>query len=295
MPVFISKLQYKTCEEGEFYDEQPRTLEETLTVINSFPWLQERFAEVDLIGPSVTIASENREFLKIGIHYGGTFHLYYLAKNNNLYERFPINIDDVKDTVTDFFKGNLKLHQLEKQSFSFFKRRRFITRTFQYTITTGRNLWMINTWLIFSVLPLILLIFGLIRSEFLLASTMALVAMFFGALSANQFFKFYNHRHRHLYITRGNDIFIYGEDETERLEYSKADIKKIIHYYPTNTRANSIEFYDIIFNDNNSIRFSNILISNLETKFAEHWKLKPEIFYRNTFSMEDIIINQIDK
>jgi hypothetical protein len=55
MAEFISKLQYKTYEKGEFSDEKARSLEETIQLIKNFPWEEQRGGDVQLTGPSVTI------------------------------------------------------------------------------------------------------------------------------------------------------------------------------------------------------------------------------------------------
>jgi lipase chaperone LimK len=55
MPEFISKVQHKTYEKGEFSDEKVRTLQETIELIKAFPYDDERaLTSVELTGPSVT-------------------------------------------------------------------------------------------------------------------------------------------------------------------------------------------------------------------------------------------------
>ena len=54
MPEFISKLQHKTYEKGEFSDEKVRSLDETIKLIKTFPWDAERtLTDVQLTGSSV--------------------------------------------------------------------------------------------------------------------------------------------------------------------------------------------------------------------------------------------------
>ena len=64
MPDFISKLQYKNYEKGEFSDEKVRGLDETIQLIKNFPWTKQRGVDVQLTGPSVTIQNEYAEYLK---------------------------------------------------------------------------------------------------------------------------------------------------------------------------------------------------------------------------------------
>jgi hypothetical protein len=90
MPEFISKLQHNTYEKGEFSDEQPRDLEETINLIKDFPWDAERtLTDIQLTGPSVTILDNDLNYLKLGLYFGGKFCVYYLDKDNHLYEYQP--------------------------------------------------------------------------------------------------------------------------------------------------------------------------------------------------------------
>jgi hypothetical protein len=277
MPAFISKLQYKTCEDGEYYQEQARTLEETLALINTFPWERERFAEIDLIGPSVTITDGNGNYLKVGIHYGGTFHLYYLDKRNRFYERYPIHIDDVEEMVTDFFNGRLKLQQFGKGSYGYFKRRYFITKSFNYTIKTWKTfLYTFWIWLIALVFGgfFILTLFSGSASfgaEVLLATFVALAA----ATPFYCFIKVRNYKGQHLHITRANAEFTFGHSLNEAKTYNKADVAKIITTASVNSKEPiEIKLIEIIFNDGSSIRFPNTLISTgvLSGKFPSYFK-----------------------
>lgn len=295
MPAFISKLQYKTCEDGEYYEEQVRTLEETLALINTFPWERERFAEIDLTGPSVTITDGNGNYLKVGIHYGGNFHMYYLDRRNRFYERYPIHIDDVEEMVIDFFNGQVKLRQFGKDSWGYFKRRYFLTKSFKYTIKAWSAILIMNT---FVLAPLPCFVLGLFSwtHDFtnLVGLYICIGALMPAAFGAFLFLKYHQHLKRHITISRGNNVFIFGEDEDENTTYNKADIIKIIHYKPTNRRANDTEYFDLIFKDNFTIRLSNVLIGDLESKFSGRWKMEREQVSRNTWLMYDSVINEID-
>ncbi|QEC79944.1 hypothetical protein [Mucilaginibacter ginsenosidivorax] len=85
MPQFISKLQRNTYEKGEFSDEQPRNLDETIQLIKDFPWDLERpLTDIQLTGPSVTIQDAELNYLKLGLYFGGKFCVYYLDKDNQI-------------------------------------------------------------------------------------------------------------------------------------------------------------------------------------------------------------------
>src|SRR6202000_829347 len=93
MTEFVSKLQYKTCEDGEYYKEKSRNLAETIELINNFPWAREQYADVHLTGPSITINDHSGNYLKAGIYFGGKFSLYYMDTHYHLFARQPVTID----------------------------------------------------------------------------------------------------------------------------------------------------------------------------------------------------------
>src|SRR5579875_2557486 len=135
MADYISKVQHKTYEKGEFSEEKARTLADTIELIRSFPWDQERpLTSVELTGPSITIQDEDVNWLKVGLYFNGKFCLYYLDNNNHLYEYHAPNLDDAINMVTDFFNKQLVLQKFEKHFFSVNKRHYFSTGLFYYHI-----------------------------------------------------------------------------------------------------------------------------------------------------------------
>lgn len=277
MPAFTSKLQYSTCEDGEYYEQQERTLSETLAFINKFPWARERFAEIDLTGPSITITEGDNNYLKVGIHYGGTFHIYFLDKRNRFYERYPIHIDDVEEMVTDFFNGQLKLQQFGKHSFGYFKRGYFLTGDFNYKVKT----WMVflyTFWISLIALSLfVLLVFELFmnRASDSFAAFLAVLVAFVSATPIYCFIKMRNYGGQHLYIVRANDEFTFGDSLGEVKTYNKAEVAKIITTASVNSKEPiAIKFIEIVFKDDSSIRFPDALISTglLAYKFPAYFK-----------------------
>jgi len=75
----IVKLQYKDFEPGEFTGIKDRTFEETMGVIEAFPWEEQReHFKVGLTCPSVTLESPGGEFLKLAPYYNGKLVLYFI-------------------------------------------------------------------------------------------------------------------------------------------------------------------------------------------------------------------------
>ena len=277
MPAFISKLQYKTCEDGEYYEERARTLEETLALINNFPWERERFAEIDLTGPSVTIIDDHNNFLKVSIHYGGTFHIYYLDKENRFYERYPINIDDVEEMVTDFFSGSLKLKQMEEQRRTYFQRQYFLTKSFNYTVKTWKaflyTFWICLIALLFGGFFILTLFSGL--ASFGTEVFFAVLAALAAATPFYCFVKMRNYEGLHLHITRANAEFTFGDSLGDVKTYNKVDVVKIITTASVNSKEPiEIKLIEIVFKDDSSIRFPNSLITTdvLAGKFPTYFK-----------------------
>lgn len=275
MPAFISKLQYKTCEDGEYYEEQARTLEETLALINNFPWERERYAEIDLTGPSVTIVDNDCNFLKIGIHYGGTFHIYYLNKENRFYERYPIHIDDVEEMVIDFFERGLNLQQLEKQPWTYLQRQYFLTKNFNYAVKPWQvffcTFWITLTALAFTII----FILGLFNNPTSITTGvyLALTATLFWVGPIYCFVKMQNYKGQHLHIARGSNEFTFGNTLDETKTYNKADVVKIITTTSINRKQPfAITFTEVVFKDSSSIRFPNLLSVNLAQKFPMYFK-----------------------
>lgn len=277
MPEFISKLQYKTCEEGEYFDEKPRNLEETIELIKNFPWAREQYADLGLTGPSVTILDKKGNYLKAGIYYGGRFTLYYFDKHRDFYEYRNTNVEKVYEAVTDFFNGYIKLEKFEKSAFAPGKKKYFVTNKFEYHIRLWKVLLLTAMWSFFFIgcliSALVLLYHSLVE-----AALMPLVfTTAFSCIEVPILAKYYQKRNQYLKISRGNDLFWFGNTADEVREYNKADIDKITIYEDRNYHSpNDIEVIEIIFNDSSTIVFTNVLISTtlFTEKFSEKWKEK---------------------
>ena len=138
MPEFISKLQHKTYEKGEFSDEKVRSLDETIKLIKTFPWDAERtLTDVQLTGPSVTIRDEDINYLKVGLYFNGKYCLYYLDSDNHLYEYHAPDIDDACIKVADFFNASLDLQKFEKHFLNVGNKAYFDTNYFEYRESRG--------------------------------------------------------------------------------------------------------------------------------------------------------------
>ncbi len=296
MPQFISKVQYKTCEKGEYYDEQPRTLEETIELINNFPWAREQYADVELTGPSITILDDKGNYLKVGIYFGGRFTLYYLDAEGRYYEYYPLKIDKIYIIVTDFFNEKVNLNEFEKIRFAIAMKGYFITRAFEYRINLWRVALFSNDLTLFGIPFFIAILLTLIISGEKPTLTgltiLTLFILLIGSFVAFFYSKFHGSRKQYLKISRGNPEFIFGNSPDEIKTYNKANIKEIKHYINKNHKSpNHIAIVQIVFDDHSILCFSDNLISHssLMSKFSDKWKFQRTTVKSNLWKMLNFI------
>jgi len=259
MPQFISKLQHNTYEKGEFSEEQPRNLDETIQLIKDFPWDLERpKTDIQLTGPSVTIQDDDINYLKLGLYFGGKFCVYYLDRDNHLYEYHAADIEAVEKLITDFFNQTLDLRIFEKYFFNIGNQPHFITNNFEYHV----KVWKIITLAL--ALTIYLTIFSMLWFKFtphnwvqiwpatiVLLLTIAII--YFVAVNLKD-------RHQYLQISRGNNKFSYGVDEQHIIVYDKTDIRLILYNQNTRNRSGILDKYEIVFNNGEVIKLSGALL-----------------------------------
>jgi len=289
MPEFISKLQYKTYEKGEYSDEKSRNLAETIELINNFPWVTEQYADIELTGPSITIQDGDNNFLKVGIYYGGKFSLYYLDAKYNYYRKLNVNMDIVDTKINEFFKGQIDLQILEKHKLAFGIKDYFITDQFEYNLKFRKVLLLSVFWIIYFFMCLGLTIVLDVLKPFKPPGIFPVIFLLLFSWPLALIFNFYRQkRNQYLRISRGNDIFLFGDNQDEIKTCNKNDIIKINHYVDKGTRSpNMFEIIEIVFKDNTSIEFSNGLISfyELSAKFSDKWQFSKNDIRQNLFKI----------
>ena len=272
MPQFVSKLQHNTYEKGEFSDEQPRDLDETIDLIKSFPWDQERsLTDIQLTGPSVTIQDNDLNYLKLGLYFGGKFCVYYLDKDNHLYEYHVPDLNSVSNLVSGFFAQNLDLKLFDKHLFNVGNRAHFITKSFIYRISAWKFFMLISIFFIY----LFLLSLSLFTAKYNTATIfpLGLMLFLFGSFLAYALYRYLQTRHQYLQISKGNNIFSFGYNEHQIVTYNKSDIQQVIYYAGKgNSSRNLSDDVEVYFKDGSGIKISNMLVSVVEllTKFKDH-------------------------
>ncbi|GAB2696794.1 hypothetical protein GCM10027037_20940 [Mucilaginibacter koreensis] len=245
MSAFISKLQYKNYEPGEFTDEQPRTLEETLAIIKNYPWETERYmVEVEPTCPSVTVMNELGEYLKLGPYFNHKYCLYYLDAGHHLYEMHVATLEEACVVVTSFYETALPLKPFEKHTFSIGAARHFITRNFEYTF---KWIYMLPYLLMGALLTGV---FGLqlvsVLFSFYTESTgtviVSLVIFIIGlTVILFNYSTYQKVKNLRLIISRGKNEFYYGT-VGEETTYLKSDVRLVKVKRGKNAEVDYVEF-----------------------------------------------------
>ncbi len=288
MAEFISKLQYKTCEKGEYFDEKARNQNQTIELINNFPWQREQYADLGPTGPSITILDEKGNYLKLSIYYGGKFTLYYLDRDNNYYKLGNINMEKSLGFVRGFFSGSLPLADFEKQAWNWNVRRHFTTNLFEYTVTFWGFLALMTFWILYFILFFPILVLGVIKGAWnplLLFSLIISLALGWPIVYASWIYR--RKKNQQLIISRGRDEFWFGERGNLK-KYDKNEIAEIKNFVDKSSRSpNQFEIIEVIFKNGDSINFSNMLIgySDLLSKFSDKWKFKRTTVGQNLFKI----------
>lgn len=274
MPEFISKVQHNNYEKGEFSEEKVRSRNETLDLVKNFPFDVERsLTEIKLTGPSVTIQDEDLNYLKVGLYFNGKLCIYYLDKDNHLYECYVLDIDAACELVKDFFNGTLDLSKFDKHLFNIGNQANFVTNYFEYRENIWRILFINSLLIAYGSIFIIGAIGSAVKISLLASSPL----LFFGALFCLFIGRiFYNavvSRHNYLQISKGNNVFYFGYNEDDIKGYNKLDIDHIVSY-ERNTGSrnpNFVSAYEMVFKDGSSLKFSNMLIpgTTLLSKFTD--------------------------
>ena len=275
----ISKVQYKEFERGEFTSRQERTEEETIAIIEQFPWVRLRDdLVVSLTGPSVTIEGPNTDFLKLALYYEGKFALYYLDNRKHLFTRSLARYEDAYPYIHSFFAAAFPATPAAKPTpfeprgmnkettwmLSIYPH--FANGTFHYTISYAKLLWR--------TIPTVLLtLFALFADIFAIFDVPEHhPAFFFGTvtfgLAAGVTFLYlllnhYRSAHRQVLImTKGADTFYYGPAEEPEM-FDKKNIAEIITHGqkdPGRVYHGALVRIEIQLTNGRSLNISSLLI-----------------------------------
>lgn len=290
MDFRLSKLQYKTFEPGEFVEIQRRNYDETIRLIENFPWNQEReHIVIDLTNPSVTLEGET-DFLKLALYFNGKYVLYYLNEENILFTKSFTVLADAYPYIHTFFGSAVFPVTDFKRENTWLKNNRihFVTQDFRYMVTARRTRQFLLSSSGFSLVFFVTVnFFFLFDTDHTvtfwgLLLTVGLLFLFGGGINLLLFFNYYWFtRNRVLVLSRGNDLFLYGL-RSDPVVYDKKQISEIsIIHYPNN-RSPIVGFAVlwIRFRDQRTIQIPTLLIDQTEI-----WRKFPgiSITYENAF------------
>lgn len=282
MKELISKLQYKNFEAGEFIEEEKRNYEETIALIEAFPWEQQRdHIIIDLTNPSITIEGDNNDYLKLAVFFNQKFVLHYLNDQKILFTKSFTDFKNSYKYIRDFFESSAFDLSDFKEETTWLKNNiiHFVSQNFNYTINPKsiRHFLLLTSGINF-VLPLIIILGILFRGidSFNIGTLVLFTIMVFfvgGGINLILFFNYYFYaKNKILIMSKGNDIFYFGEINSPK----KHDKKEIIQYTTLKLRnskapINGFATIEIEFKDNEKIIIPNLLIDyiSLEQKLYQ--------------------------
>ena len=265
----MSRLQYKNCESGEYFNTALRTLDETVQLINDFPWaLQRELAPIQLTCPSVTVEHPSGSFLKIGPYYNGKFCLYLLNRDGLLLHKIVAELEDAITVFVDFF-AEKPMTGFVPHGFVHNSKKYFVKADFEYTVTTRRILYFISYpegfFLAFLlILPLVRINPEHFFEDFIkgLLFTILFSVVFVG-INFYLFFKYMLFsKNLYLRISKGHDNFFFGTRE-RTVEYQKSDIIDILIYRNHGQRCfwSGYAVIEVYCKNGDILRFPTLLIS----------------------------------
>lgn len=275
MTQLVSKIQLRKYETGEFSNISLRSLDETLDLVFSFPWKEQRTnVSVELTCPSITIENSENSYLKIGPYFSNKFILYFLI-NGKVYEKIIPTLEDCKNIVQSLFnEETIELKdgfQVKKSLFNF--KKHFVTNTFEYTLKNDSSIeYVFNTS--FGYLLLLILGLGILDSVFSIAFIVSMLTSW-SVLNCVNFYLYFNYKNNseklYLQVSQGQDKFVFGEND-DLTEYDKKDIIEIIKYKFEGSR--NIWSHNVIYNlkliGNKTLIFNSLILKedDFNRKFA---------------------------
>jgi hypothetical protein len=265
--TLLTKIQFNNFETGEFTEEKERTLDETIAIINAFPWDQQReHFSVGLTGASITIQGPNDDFLKLALYYHEKFVLYYCKGPKSLYTKSFAQYPDAFPIIQSFFDDA----EFDTTSFrhetTWFQHpaTKFQTRSFIYDLNPAR-LVVTATPLLFIFIYTLVFTLGGIFGRPSARPPLTVLALIFWCVFFAIAWLFLNHfktsKGHVLILSKGKDEFAYGPAAAP-IWRNKLDIAELITHgrrgrggYSATTRV------EIIFKNNASFNISCLFIS----------------------------------
>ncbi len=231
------KIQYKTFEPGEFTDIKQVDFITAVDIIEKFPWGEQRdHIAIDFTCPSVSFEYAPDCILKLSLYYNNKFILYFF-NGKHLYSKSFIDYKAAYSFIEYFFKHQSIDFSAFKKETPWFKKvvNHFRTADFVYTVK-GKTIYSFFDFGTFMV-SIVQLIFLPLFLSYSITKTFNLYALLLFLLvfsvwgGINYFllitYYFYS-KNKYLQLSKGNDIFLWGEYPGNIKKYSKSDINEIM-------------------------------------------------------------------
>lgn len=269
MNKFVSKVQYKNCEQGEFYESKERSFEDLIHLVKHFPWEEQREdLKVDLTNPCIVIEISNDTFLQLALYYNGKFVLRFVDGKDQLFTLSLTKLEDADLQFRSLYHGLFSTNGFKKET-TWFKKNRlnFISQSFNYSVdssTAFKYLWRTTGSNIILYLLFLASIFTIPTNNggFL----WILILVFFILVVGINLIIFTNHyltfKGRILQVSKGNSNLYFG-DNRRMTKYSKSEISEIVIIHAKNIRSpfNGFYVYKIKFKSGEILRLSNIFVA----------------------------------
>lgn len=280
MMQLISKTQYQTFESGEFIQAAERSYDETIRLIKEFPWESQReHLKVSLTCPSITIDHSNGTYLKLALYYNGKFALHFLNRSDELFTKSFTNLNDTYPFIRSFFDETEFPAETFKKETTWFQKNRihFATQDFVYQVTPQsirQYIWSTSSTNF--ILTAFISFFLIYKSPGLPAVIWSLLVIFVmgGGINLLLIWNYYSYaKDKTLIMSRGNDIFYYGEKKAPD-QYSKKDIDLVTLVWLRSSTArgnifDEFSFIKISMKDGRTLIIPNLIIDH----FAMEYKL----------------------
>lgn len=265
MSTFVSKLQYKNFEKGEFIDEHPRDLQRTLELIRNYPWDEQRGEDIQLTNPSATIQNPVGGYLKLATYFGGKFALYLLDTSNNFYELHVSTLDEACQIVERFFNGSIDKHIFNKRHFITDAKAHFETKNFIYTVNglgaMRRIIFSALSAIFFFLWPVLFFFFKPPLPAWIFAVFIVFLGIVMSQYAYYLYMVYLRSKNWCLNVSAGLPTFEFGETAEGLHTYNKSDIEQLIIYGNSSGKgAKGLMMAKIVFKDGSSLLIPGVLI-----------------------------------
>ena len=285
MITLTSKIQYKDFEPGEFVEVQARTYEETIRVIEDYPWNIQRKKFINgLTNPSVTIEGRNGDYLRLAVFYNQKYVLLYLNNAQRLFSFSFKSLQDGYAYIKSFFEQPVfDLTDFKKESIWFEKNlKHFTTQDFRYELTTRsvKKYWLSKRGFHIIVPVIFLTITTVVLRNMIVFFWPGILLIWGAVMPLRLFFIYYNYaKDKVLIMSKANNTFYFGSVDN-MVKYNKKDILKctILKTVGSRNIYNGFAVVRIEFVNGTLLSLPNLLIDDraLEDKLFQCRKVRED-------------------